>query len=123
MPFSDFGVLLGDVSLWEIERATKKPVEAQKNTLKKIISRNKNCVYGKKYGFADIKSIEDFQAKVPITTYEDYEPYVERVLDKEKNVMFTGPNIRYCSDSAQEHQGLVEYAVHRFFLLGCNGIP
>lgn len=100
MPFSDFGVLLGDVSLFEIEHHTKNPVKAQQSTLKKILNRNKNCEYGKKYDFANIKSIEDFQNKVPITTYEDYEPYVERIIkNKEKNLMFTGPNIRYCSSS------------------------
>lgn len=100
MPFSDFGVLLGDVSLFEIEHHTKNPVKAQQSTFKKIINRNKNSEYGKKYDFANIKSIEDFQSKVPITTYEDYEPYVERIIkNKEKNLMFTGPNIRYCSSS------------------------
>ena len=49
MPFSDLGVLLGDVSLAEIEHYTKDPMKAQRNTLKKILSRNKNCELGKKY--------------------------------------------------------------------------
>ena len=55
MPFSDFGILLGDVSLAEIEYHTKNPMKAQESTLKKIISRNKNCEIGKKYNFKDIK--------------------------------------------------------------------
>ncbi len=100
MPFSDFGILLGDVSLAEIEHFTKDPLKAQKNTLKKILSRNKNCEIGRKYNFKDINSIEEFQQKVPLSTYEDYEPYVERMIhNKEKNLMFSGPNIRYCSSS------------------------
>ncbi|MGN0547643.1 MAG: GH3 auxin-responsive promoter family protein [Acutalibacteraceae bacterium] len=100
MPFSDLGILLGDVSLAEIEHYTKDPMKAQRNTLKKILSRNKNCELGKKYNFKDIHSIEEYQEKVPITTYADYEPYVDRMLrNKEKNLMFTGPNIRYCSSS------------------------
>ena len=100
MPFSDLGVLLGDVSLAEIEHYTKDPMKAQRNTLKKILSRNKNCELGKKYNFKDIHSIEEFQEKVPITTYADYEPYVDRMIqNKEKNLMFSGPNIRYCSSS------------------------
>lgn len=100
MPFSDFGILLGDVSLAEIEHFTKDPLKAQKSTLKKILSRNKNCEIGRKYNFKDIKSIEEFQQKVPLSTYEDYEPYVERMIHKkEKNLMFSGPNIRYCSSS------------------------
>ncbi len=100
MAFSDIGILLGDVSLIEIEHYTKNPMKAQESTLKKILNRNKNCEIGKKFNFKEIKSIEEFQEKVPISTYEDYEPYVERMLhNREKNLMFTGPNIRYCSSS------------------------
>ncbi len=100
MAFSDLGVLIGDVSLAEIEYFTKIPMKAQRSTLKKILGRNKNCEIGKKYNFKDIKSIEDYQRLVPLSTYEDYEPYVERMIHgKEKNLMFTGPNIRYCSSS------------------------
>lgn len=98
--FSDLGILLGDVSLWEIEHFTKDPMKAQISTLRKIVSRNKNCEIGKKYNFKDIKTIEDYQKTVPLSTYEDYEPYVDRMIHgREKNLMFTGPNIRYCSSS------------------------
>ena len=42
---------------------------------------NIGIVYnGEIYNFKDIKSIADFQAKVPLSTYEDYEPYVERII-------------------------------------------
>ncbi|MEE1010582.1 MAG: GH3 auxin-responsive promoter family protein, partial [Acutalibacteraceae bacterium] len=98
--FSDIGVLLGDISLLEIEHFTKNPMKAQKSTLKKILGRNKNSEIGKKYGFKNINSIEEYQANVPLSFYEDYVPYVERMIhNKEKNLMFTGPNIRYCSSS------------------------
>ncbi len=100
MPISDLGIMLGNMSLREIEHHTKNPMKAQESTLKKILRRNKNCELGKKYNFKDINSIEEYQAKVPITTYADYEPYVERMLNnKEKNLMFTGLNVRYCSSS------------------------
>ena len=37
---------------------------------------------------------------VPLTTYEDYAPYIDRMIEnKEKNIMYTGRNIRYCSSS------------------------
>ena len=100
MPFSDFGILLGDVSLAEIEYFTKNPMKAQESTLRKILGRNKNCEIGKKYNFKDIKSIADYQKKVPLSTYDDYEPYVERMIhNKENNLMFSGINVRYCSSS------------------------
>lgn len=100
MAISDLGILLGDVSLLEIEHFTKDPMKAQEKTLKKIIGRNKNCELGKKYNFKDIKSIEDYQKMVPLSTYDDYAPYVDRMVqNKENNIMFSGPNIRYCSSS------------------------
>ena len=100
MAFSDIGILLGDVTLAEVNRATKKPMEAQEKTLKKILKKNKNCELGKKFNFENIKSIEDYQKMVPLSTYDDYAPYVDRIIhNKEKNVMFTGWNVRYCSSS------------------------
>ena len=44
MAFSDFGILLGDVSLFEVEHATKDPMKAQEKTLKKILKRNKKYI-------------------------------------------------------------------------------
>ena len=100
MPFSDLGILLGDVTLAEVNRATKDPMKHQEKTLKKILKKNKNCELGKKYNFANINSIEDYQKMVPLSTYDDYDPYVQRIIhNKEKNVMFTGWNVRYCSSS------------------------
>ena len=100
MPFSDLGILLGDVSLAEIEHYTKDPLAAQKKTLKKIIRRSRNCEIGRKYHFDRINSIEDFRRLVPLSTYADYEPYVDRMINnKEKNLMYTGKNIRYNSSS------------------------
>ncbi len=100
MSFSDIGIWLGDVSRLQIEHVTKDPMKAQKSTLRKIMFMNKRCEYGKKNHFSDVHSIEDFQRLVPLTSYEDYEPMVERMIhNKEKNLMFTGPNIRYCSSS------------------------
>ncbi len=100
MAFSDFGILLGDFTLLEVNNATKDPMKFQEKTLKKILKRNKNCELGKKFNFENINSIEDYQKMVPLTTYDDYAPYVDRMINnKENNLMFTGLNVRYCSSS------------------------
>lgn len=100
MAISDFGVLLGDVTLAKIEVTTKNPMKAQEKLLNRIIRKNKNCELGKKFGFADIHSMDEFRKKVPLTTYDDYDPLVDRMIhNREKNLMYTGANIRYCSSS------------------------
>ncbi len=98
--FSDLGVFLGDISRWEINHYTKDPLKAQQRTLKKIVRRNKNCELGKKLNLADVHSIEEYQQKIPLSSYSDYEPYVDRMVNNgEDRLMFSGKNIRYASSS------------------------
>lgn len=100
MPFSDLGVFLGDVSRAEINFTTKRPLKTQKSVLKKIIRRNKGCELGRKLNLKDVHSIEDYQRIVPLSTYADYEPYVDRMINGgEKRLMFNGINCQYASSS------------------------
>ena len=59
--------------------------------LKKIISSNKYTAYGEQYAFGDIKNIADYQKKVPLSAYEDYIPYIERIKNKEPNILTREP--------------------------------
>jgi len=43
------------------------------------------------YGFCDVKNIADFQNKVPITTYEDYAPYIEKIKNGKQNILTKEP--------------------------------
>ncbi len=56
--------------------------------LMKILDDNKDTEYGRKLGFADIHSVEDFQKRVPISTYDDYAEYILRQTENgEKNLL------------------------------------
>lgn len=70
---------------------TKRPMEIATATLLSILDDNKDTEYGRKYGFADIHSIEDFQAKVPVITYDDIAADMERMMNGEKNVLTAYP--------------------------------
>lgn len=59
----------------------------QLDKLFNYLEANKNTEYGRQHSFADIKSYKDYCEKVPITVYEDYEPYIERMKDGEKNIL------------------------------------
>ena len=53
-----------------------------------VIRDNKDTEYGKKYGFEDIKRVEDYRSRVPLTDYSDYEESIARMRNGEKNVYF-----------------------------------
>ena len=99
MALSDFGVSLGKIVFKSIAKYSQIPGETQEKLLMSIIEKNKNTEYGKKIGFDKIHSIEDFQRIVPLTTYDDYADYVDRMIDGEENLIMASKCHRYCSSS------------------------
>jgi hypothetical protein len=65
-------------------RAYQNIEKAQMKKLEEIIEKNRNCVYLRSY---QIDSMADFQKKLPLTTYEDYLPYIEKISKGEKNIL------------------------------------
>ncbi len=78
---------------WEafLDDETKKPMEYTTELLMKILEDNKDTEYGRKYGFADIHSVEEYQKRVPVVTYDDLAPYIERMAKGEKNILTAYP--------------------------------
>ena len=61
----------------------KHPMDTQEKLLLGMLKRNSDTAIGRKYDFASISSIEDFQQKVPILDYKDHEPYIQASLQGE----------------------------------------
>lgn len=72
----------GMPSYEDFQEMTKEPGKHQEAFLMKLLRDNKDTELGKKYGFADITSIEEYQQRVPISTYDDYMEYILRMTDK-----------------------------------------
>ena len=65
--------------------------------LRRIIRKNRNTEFGRKYHFEDIKSPEDFQKAIPLTTYEDFRPYIDRMVEDGEQNLITSSRISYFS--------------------------
>jgi hypothetical protein len=59
------------------------PRETQEAVLRKIISQNASSAFGRDHGFASIGGIDDFQKQIPILSYGDHAPYIDRSLNGE----------------------------------------
>lgn len=59
--------------------------------LLKLLHDNRDTKYGRRYGFADIHSIEDYQRKVPVVVYDQIALELERMMRGEKNVLTAYP--------------------------------
>jgi hypothetical protein len=64
---------------------------AQVKVLLRTIRRNQDCWFGREYGFRHISSLEDFRKQVPLATYDEFEPAIDRICAGEKNVLTTEP--------------------------------
>ena len=86
-------------------------------TLIQLIHDNEDTEYGKKHGFAGIKSLEDFK-KLPVTDYEDYKEYVERMKRGEKDILTAYPVKCFLTSSGSTKQKLIpitDVALNRGF--------
>ena len=65
-------------------------------TLLRIVSRSANTEIGKRWNFAAIQSVDDFRRNVPLTDYEVYRPYIQRMVDNgEKDLVAVCGDVVY----------------------------
>ena len=74
----------------QIELFKKYPVETQQETFFKLVTHARATAWGQMHGYDSIETIKQFQESVPLQTYEDLIPYVERLKDAEKNLLWPG---------------------------------
>lgn len=90
----------GREALRILEQNSKKPRTQNFELLFRLLKDNADTEYGKKYGFGDITTIEEFKQRVPFSTYDDYAPYIERMInDNEKNLITVYPIEHYAVSS------------------------
>ena len=72
----------------QMELFMKYPYDVQDEVLKKLISTGRYTEFGQKYAFEDLVNYEDFKKRVPVHTYEQLYPYIERLLHGEQNILW-----------------------------------
>jgi hypothetical protein len=73
---------------FQIELFRKYPSDVQQEVLFRLLKRACKTEFGLKYGFQDMESTQEFQSRVPIQSYEEIHPYVERLMKGEQNLLW-----------------------------------
>ncbi|MFI5522562.1 GH3 auxin-responsive promoter family protein [Streptomyces platensis] len=63
------------------------PAGHQRRVLSDLLEFNAGTEYGKQHGFARIRTLDDYRKAVPLQTYADLEPWIERAAGGEQNVL------------------------------------
>lgn len=87
--------LLNEILAFFIKRRSERitefkafPIETQQSVFDDLLTKGSKTKWGEQYKLKKISSIQDFQEAIPISTYEDFFPYIERILKGEKNVLW-----------------------------------
>jgi len=72
----------------QIELFKKYPHDVQDEVLRKLIGAARYTDFGQKYAFDDLINYEDFKRRVPVHTYEQLFPYIDRLMHGEQNVLW-----------------------------------
>jgi len=87
--------LLNSIITWvmkkrihQIELFMKYPHEVQDELFRKLIQTARTTEFGKKYDFTSVNSYQHYRDRVPVCTYEDIFPYIERLMRGEQNVLW-----------------------------------
>ena len=68
--------------------------------LLRLVKKNRGTEFGRAYHFDCIKSVRDYQDIVPLTTYEDYKDYIDRMLINGEQRLITKSKARFYAVSS-----------------------
>ncbi|MGI9455197.1 MAG: GH3 auxin-responsive promoter family protein, partial [Aeoliella sp.] len=75
----------------QVERYIARAAQArsiQQRVLLEKISRNASSDFGRRHGFSSIHDVASFRDQIPISDYEVYRPYIDRVMRGDIEAMF-----------------------------------
>lgn len=83
----------------QIELFMKYPHDVQDELFKKLIQQAKHTEFGRAHDFASISTHEKYKERVKINTYEEFFPYIQRLMRGEQNVLWPS-EIKWFSKSS-----------------------
>ncbi|XP_057481786.1 probable indole-3-acetic acid-amido synthetase GH3.1 [Actinidia eriantha] len=72
-----------------IEEMTRNPGAVQERVLGEILSRNAETEYLRRYGLGGGTDRNTFKARVPVVTYEDLQPEIQRIANGDRSPIFS----------------------------------
>lgn len=91
---------LGRIEIVKLDFYAKHAVQVQSFLLKRIVKSNAKTEYGKLHNFKDVKSVQDYQTKIPLSDYDDYQPYVERMVQTGERGLITSKRVKRFAESS-----------------------
>jgi phenylacetate-coenzyme A ligase PaaK-like adenylate-forming protein len=76
-----------------------RPIQTQQAVFSKLIASAQHTQFGRDHAYAEIKTHQDFIARIPIRDYEALKPYVDRVVAGESDILWPGKPLYFAKTS------------------------
>lgn len=83
----------------QIEEWIQHPIEAQRQVLQDLVTHGQYTAFGRKYGFSSLFTVRKFKEAVPIQTYDEIKPYIEKTIEGEENMLWNTPTNWFAKSS------------------------
>ena len=87
--------LFNETLLWLMKRRMPRieahytdPLALQEQGFQALLAEGRLTEWGKKYGYEEVRNAEQFRRNVPISTYEELFPYIDRMMHGEQQVLW-----------------------------------
>lgn len=90
--------------IYQIDLFKKHPHEVQREVLFALLEKASDTEFGIKYNFKNITSEDEFRERIPIQTYDDIKPTVERMMLGEKNLLWPGETRWFAKSSGTTNE-------------------
>ena len=90
---------MGKKVIRKLDDNSRQAVILQYRTLLDLVKENADTEYGRAHDFTNIHSLDDYRERVPFTTYDDYAPFITRMMAGEEYVLTRRPPVHYALTS------------------------
>ena len=120
----------------DMHKWSSNAIKAQDHVFKYLIKSAKKTAFGKDHEFESIDNYEQFKKSIPIRDYEAFRPYINRIIDGEKGVLWKGrpkyfaktsgttSGVKYIpltKESIPNHFGTARNALFNYYFKSGNG--
>jgi len=82
-----------------IEAMRNNSIELQNQLLSHLIRKAAKTEWGSQYGYRSIGNEEEFKIRVPLQDYESHQPYIQRMMDGESDLLWPGKTKLFAKSS------------------------
>lgn len=73
-----------------IDLVRRQPVEMQRTLFARLLAEGRRTSFGREHGLKDVRNLREFRKHVPIRTYDELKPFIDRAREGQNDVLWPG---------------------------------